>query len=281
MPRERKDALFGQLAARKLHVAEAVKGEFGRIRHASPASERIRRFGVAQVFRIEIAVHQQLAETHGERAFKAFGRRDLRNARNVLAEIVDEIAVGSADDLLDGQPLRRAHKFRNLSLERFFFEGDLYGRERRRLRRQIDAFSAVNARLLDAGSARRKALIGGKDGIPEKKIGADRRLVSVAVPLHQPKERPLIPALADDEGDDVLPLFQQRGDVVLLHLKGVVIGRPSGRQICIPHPPAVEIRRIEAERRRPKDGGAKLVDHKFPFEDKGVHLFPAAHKFPL
>ena len=281
MPREGEDALLGQFAARKFHVAEAVKGELGRIRHAAPASERIRRLGAAQIFRVEIAVYEQLAEAHGERAFKALGRRYFRNARNVLPEIIDEPAVGSADDLFDGQPLRRAHKFRELSRERPFIEENFHGGERRWLLRQIDALAAVNARLFDKRSARRKALVGGKDGIPEKKIGADRRLFSIAVFLHQPEERALVPALADDEGNDVLPLFQQRGDVVFLHLQGVVIGRPAGRQICVPYPLSVEISGIEAERRRPKDGGAKLVDYKFAFEDKGVHLFPAAHKFPL
>ena len=64
-----------------------------------------------------------------------------------------------------------------------------------------------------------------------------------------------IPSLADERGEGVFALVEERGDVVRLILQTVGIARPARGVVVLPHPLAVDKELHDAERRR-VDAGA-------------------------
>jgi hypothetical protein len=61
-----------------------------------------------------------------------------------------------------------------------------------------------------------------------------------------------VPPVAENGAEGVLPLREQRRDVVGLDLDAPVVVRPAGGEHVVAHPPAVDERLVEAAGRRVK-----------------------------
>ena len=75
-------------------------------------------------------------------------------------------------------------------------------------------------------------------------------LFSVCIALSLPCESAAIPSLVHRERENIFALFDERRYVVLLHLQGLVVRRPAGREIPVSHPHAVDLGKIYAEGKR-------------------------------
>ena len=93
------------------------------------AGKGVRRLGGTKILRIEISVHQYFGVLQNKRAVEIVGRFHLDYASDVLPEIVYEFPFRRANDLFDGQSLRRAHGLTYLRHERLFAERDSDGRK--------------------------------------------------------------------------------------------------------------------------------------------------------
>ena len=230
------------------------------------AGEYIHSLCPAEIFRIEVPVHQNFCVLQNERAVKPLGCFHFHDAREVLPEIIHEFVLRRADDFLYRHSLDRAHGLADLRNERLFIEGNDNGREGVQRSREVDRFPVVDAALADNTLPRRPSFIGRENDAPVRdEVGADGGLLAVGIPLFLPGERAAVPPLAHRQREGVLPVLHKRRNVVFLHLQCLIVRRPAGRKIRIPHPYAVHFRKIHAQSRRTKRDLRRSVRSELPF----------------
>ena len=248
----------------------------------APAGKCIRRLCAAQIFRIEIAVHQNFGMLQNERAVEIGGSLYFHHARKVLPEIVHELALRRADDLFDGDSLHGAHKLAHLRHERLFIERNGDGRERLSFCRKVLRLPVVDAAFADKTLACAPAFVRGENTFSVRnEVGADGGLFSVCIALSLPCESAAIPSLGHREREDVFALFDEGRYVVLLHLQGLVVRRPAGREIPVSHPHAVHFRKVHAQSRSAQCRFFCRTHHEFLFQGKDVRPFLHADKFSV
>ena len=103
VPNNRVDVFSGQGHAFDSHITEAVEREF---RDEDPLSldhENVRTFRGSISFGIEPSFMEDFRESQGDSTFEILWSLDFRDTGEVLPEVVNRLALGRMEDVLDGE----------------------------------------------------------------------------------------------------------------------------------------------------------------------------------